>query len=170
MRLWLIAMALIFGGGPAFAQSAEGSGALALSAIVGGDSPRLSAGQKAALAQLLAGDSGWAPKASKITVDVDRILCRAGNVDITAFGCDLMFGAKTVHLSGRRANELFATLGDVGVASDGAAGTIYRGLYKLSCTIDPHEVAEASGGGADCAYALEAPLSANASASSNSLR
>ncbi len=94
------------------------------------------------------------PARPAITVAADAILCRAGNVDISAFGCDLTFGARTVHLSGRRANELFATLGDAGVASEGAAGTIYRGLYKLSCKIDPHDVAQAAGGGADCAYAL----------------
>jgi len=157
MRFWVVAIALIFGAGPAFAQSADGSSALALGAIVGGASPLLSASQKTVLAELFAGDRASASRASKITITADAILCRAGNVDITAFGCDLTFGSHKVHLSGRRANELFATLGDAGVAGDGAMGTIYRGLYKLSCTIDPHEVSQATGGGADCAYALNQP-------------
>jgi hypothetical protein len=157
MRRWMVAIALIFGAAPAFAQSAEGSSALALGAIVGGASPVLSASQKTVLADLFEGNRASAPSAGKISIDVDAILCRAGNVDITAFGCDLTFGSHKVHLSGRSANELFATLGDVGVASDGAMGTIYRVLYKLSCMIDPREIAQAAGGGATCTYALNQP-------------
>ncbi len=153
MRVGVVAIALILGAGPAFAQSAEGSSALALAAIVGGGSPVLSASQKTVLARLFSGKRAPAG-ASKLTVSADAILCRTGNVDITAFGCDLTFGARKLHLSGRNANELYATLGDAGVADDGALGTIYRGLYKLSCTIDPHAIAQDDGGGARCAYAL----------------
>jgi hypothetical protein len=157
MKRWLLATALIFSAGSASAQSVEGYGALALGAIVGGDSPLLSASRKTVLAELLGGESASVSDAGKVSVEVDRVLCRAGNVDITAFGCDLTFGARTVHLSGRSAHELFATLGDVGVKSEGAAGTIYRGLFEMRCTIDPHAVSQATGGGADCAYALSQP-------------
>jgi hypothetical protein len=155
MRTWALAVALILAAGSARAQPGEGYGALALGAIVGGDSPRLSAGQKAMLAQLFDGNTTSSAKADKVAVAVDAILCRAGNVDITAFACDLTFGARTIHLAGRRAHELFATLAEMGVAPDGAAGTIYRGIYKVRCTIDPKGVAQKDGGGANCAYALD---------------
>jgi hypothetical protein len=152
MRAWALAIALIVAAGSARAQSAEGYGALALGAIVGGDSPLLAAGQKVVLAQLFEGDG--ASVAGKIDVAVDAILCRAGNVAVNAFACDLTFGAQTIHLTGRSAHELFATLAEMGVQPDGAAGTIYRGIYKLRCTIDVNGVAQENGGGADCAYAL----------------
>ena len=37
----------------------------------------------------------------------------------------------------QRLHELFATIAEVGVKPDGAAGTIYEGLSQLACTIDP---------------------------------
>jgi hypothetical protein len=154
MRAWMVAIALMCCAGPAWAQSVDGSGALALAAIVGGMSPLASAGDKTVLAALFNGDRASVASAGKIGIDSDMIRCRAGNIDFTAFACDLTFGAQTAHLSGRSAHELYATLAEVGVAPDGAAGTIYRALYKLHCTIDPHEVAGATGIGADCAYAL----------------
>jgi hypothetical protein len=157
MRPGWLAIALILCAGSAHAQSAEGSAAFALGAVVGGASPLLGATQKAVLAKLFDGDRASVAKAGKIGVAVDAILCRAGNVDITAFECDLTFGAHKAHLSGRAAHELFATLAEVGVQPDGAMGTIYAGLYKLHCTIDPYELAQASGGGADCTYAKNPP-------------
>ncbi len=36
--------------------------------------------------------------------------------------------------------------------SDGAAGSIYEAVTKLTCTIDPNEVTQMSGGGAHCNY------------------
>ena len=157
MRIWALAVALILAAGSASAQSVEGYGALALGAIVGGDSPRLRTGQKAVLAQLFEANTASSAHARKLDVAVDTIRCRAGNVDITAFACDLTFGARTIHLAGRRAHELFATLAEMGVAPDGAAGTIYRGIYKVRCTIDPRGVAQKDGGGATCAYAPNPP-------------
>jgi hypothetical protein len=154
MRTWALAIALILAAGSARAQSVEGYGALALGAIVASNSPLLSAGQKAVLAQLFEGDGASVTSAGKIDVAADAIVCRAGNIDITAFACDLTIGAEKTHLMGRSANELFATLAEIGVQEDGAAGTIYRSVYKLHCTIDPNEVSQRSGIGADCAYAL----------------
>jgi hypothetical protein len=153
MRTWALAIALIVAAGAAHAQTVEGSGALATGAIVGGVSPQLGAGQKSVLAQLFAGDAAPAANAGKIDVGADAILCRAGTVAINAFACDLTLGAQTVHLSGRSAHELYATLAEIGVPGDGAAGTIYRGVHKLQCTIDPVAVSREDGGGADCAFA-----------------
>jgi hypothetical protein len=155
MKTLALAIALSLLAGSAFAQSAEGSSALALGAVVGGGSPLLSTAQKVVLAKLFNGDSASVAKASKIHVAADAILCRAGNVDITAFECDLSFGAQKTQLSGRAAHELFATLGEAGVQSDGAMGTIYEALYKLNCTIDPGEISQGTGGGAICTYAKD---------------
>jgi len=57
-----------------------------------------------------------------------------------------------VNLKGRRAHELFATIGEVGVPADGAAGTIFEALSYLDCTINPHEIEQRAGGGASCSF------------------
>ena len=88
----------------------------------------------------------------KIAVEADTIVCRQSNVDITARSCELTFGAKTVTVKGRKAHELFATIAEVGVAPDGAAGTIYESLSHLACTIDSDEIKQKTGGGAECKF------------------
>lgn len=153
MRAWVLAAALILVAGSARAQPVEGHGALALGAIVGSNSPFLSAGQKGVLAQLFAGAT--VTDAGKVEVAADMIRCRAGNVAINAFACDLTFGAQTIHLTGRAAHELYATLAEIGVPTDGAAGTLYRSISNLRCTIDVNGVSRADGSGADCTYAWD---------------
>jgi hypothetical protein len=69
------------------------------------------------------------------------VICRAGDIDIAAFECELTFGAERVELTGRHANELFATIGEAGVPPEGAAGTIYEGIHAMRCVIDPSAVA-----------------------------
>jgi hypothetical protein len=39
-----------------------------------------------------------------------------------------------------------------GVPSDGAAGSIFESVSKLSCTLDPARINEKAGAGADCSY------------------
>jgi len=39
-----------------------------------------------------------------------------------------------------------------GVPSDGAAGSVFESLSKLNCTIDPAEIKQKAGGGANCAF------------------
>jgi len=119
-------LALLLATHAAAAQTVNGSGALALAALVGNVAPSL----------------GAAETAQKIT-------CRAGNVDITSHSYDLTFGGHVVSLKGRSAHERFATLAEIGVRPDGAAGS----LLNLKCTIDPNEVKQKSGGGAKCQYA-----------------
>jgi hypothetical protein len=87
-----------------------------------------------------------------ISVKADKIVCRASNVDISSHSCALTFGPKMVNLKGRRAHELFATIGEVGVPADGAAGTIFEALSYLDCTINPHEIEQRAGGGASCSF------------------
>jgi hypothetical protein len=52
----------------------------------------------------------------------------------------------------RRAHELFATVGEVGVPLDGAAGTMFEALSHFDCTINPHEIQQKAGGGASCSF------------------
>jgi hypothetical protein len=129
---------------------ANGSGALALAALVGNVAPSLGAAEKSALMKLLDGKTDFSfPAGKAATVAAQKITCRAGNVDITSHSCDLTFGGQVVSLKGRSAHELFATLAEIGVQPDGAAGS----LLNLKCTIDPNEVKQKSGGGAECQYA-----------------
>jgi hypothetical protein len=138
----------------AFAETADGSGALALAALVGTASPLLGAPQKNALAKLLDGDTKVSFLTGQtIVVKVGKLTCKAGNVDITIHSCDLVFSTRTTTLTGRRAHELFATLSEIGVLSDGAAGSIFEVVTNLACTVDPNEVKQMSGGGAHCDYA-----------------
>ena len=80
-----------------------------------------------------------------IQVNADAVICHAGDVDIASFGCELTFGTTKVELTGRKANELFATIGEAGVSPDGAAGTIYEGLHALSRVIDTAGIARRDG-------------------------
>ena len=84
--------------------------------------------------------------------DRNQIVCRAGNVDITARSCELTFKGAKQTITGRRASEIFATEAMAGIAPDGAAGSLTESLSKLSCTIDPAEIKQKAGGGATCAF------------------
>ena len=137
----------------ASAGTAGGNGALALAALVAENSPQLGAARRHVLAKFLNGQTNVAYPAGKtILVLATKVTCRASNVDLTAHSCDLVFGNKTVKLSGRRAHELFATLAEIGVQPEGAAGSSFEALSKLKCTIKPSEVKQKSGGGAHCRY------------------
>jgi hypothetical protein len=132
----------------AIAATTSGSAALALAALVGTNSPLLSAYDKTALAGILDGNPKAAAK--NISVEAQSVVCRASNVDLTSHSCDLTFGQKTVTLKGRKAHELFATLIEAAVPSEGAAGSIFESLSHLICTIDPNQLQ--AGGGADCKF------------------
>ena len=129
-----------------------GSATLALASLVSSYSPLLNANEKRVMA-LLIEDKVPKHAPQTIVVKANSILCRQGDVDIKAHACSLVFGTKTRTLSGRRAFELFAALGENGVASDGAAGTIFTGLTKLACTVSPRELRQNTGGGVSCRYA-----------------
>ena len=152
-RLVLVAATLAFSG-PALAETLDGNGALALSALVAENSPLLGASDKAVLAKFLNGQTNVAYSSGEtILVPADKITCRASNVDITDHSCDLIFGKKTVKLMGRRAHELYATLAEIGVEAEGAAGSSFEALSNLKCAINPGEVQQKAGGGAHCDYA-----------------
>jgi hypothetical protein len=93
------------------------------------------------------------PSNAPIAVAADSIACRQSDVDISHHDCTLKFGAASQTLNGRLAHELYATLIENGVASDGAAGSIYESISHLACKITPSEVKQKAGGGATCAWA-----------------
>ncbi len=137
----------------ASADTAAGQRALALAALVASHSPLLSGQDRSAMARLFEGSLNFPfPAGRKIAVQADAIVCRASNVDITSRSCTLTVGARTGTVKGRRAHELFATIAEVGVPEDGAAGSVFEGLSKLDCTIDPAEIKQKAGGGANCTF------------------
>ena len=136
---------------PALAGSASGSPALALAAVIAPYSPDLSPLDKVTVAALFDGESGKVA-AKKIAVTADRIMCRTGNVDLTARSCELAFKGGKHSLQGREANELFATMVASGIAPEGAAGSSIASLSKLSCTLDVGTIKQKDGGGASCSF------------------
>jgi hypothetical protein len=142
---------LLAAGSSASAATISGSPALALAGVVAARSPILSPAEKKTVAAIFDG-KGAGPYKGKITVGADKIVCRAGNVDITARSCELTFGPKTLSFTGREANELYATEVFAGIPSDGAAGKIFESVAKLKCTLDPKAIAQNDGSGADCSY------------------
>lgn len=139
------------------AATTGGSNALALAALVGAHSPVVGRHDKRVLARLFDGHTNVLFPGSK-NVEADAIDCIAGNVDITAHSCKLTFGTKTAKLSGRKAHELYATMVEARVPSEGAAGRLHESLSHLVCTINPHVIAQKGGGGADCTFdALASP-------------
>ena len=152
-KLALLALPLLLAGHPALANSSSGSGALALAALVGARSPSLTLLERQALATMLDGrlNFPW-PANRKITVAADKVTCRASNVDISTHSCEITFGSRTRRLAGRAAHELYTTLAEDGVSSEGAAGSIYESVTQLSCTIDVRVVQQRGGGGAGCTF------------------
>ena len=155
MRLaGFLLLGLLLVSNPVAAGTTSGSGALALAALVGNVSPDLGAVDKSGLMKLLDGKTDFSfPVGKTITVAAEKVTCRAGNVDITSHSCDLSFGDQVISLTGRSAHEIYATLAEIGVESDGAAGSVFEAVSHLKCTVDPNEVKQKSGGGAECHYA-----------------
>ena len=135
----------------ASAATISGSPALALAGVVAAHSPTLSPAEKKTVAAIFDG-KGAGPYKDRIIVTADKIVCRAGNVDITARNCEVTYGKTTETFGGREANELYATEVYAGVPSDGAAGKIFENVSKLKCTLDPKAIAQDDGSGADCSY------------------
>jgi hypothetical protein len=153
-RLALVAFSLALSQTPlpAAAASTSGAPALALAAVVGSYSSVLGVFNRRGMARLLAGLDLRVPRTQKIVVTADTVTCRTSNVDIAARSCELTFKDAKRTLSGREANELFATLAVAGIAADGAAGSNIVAIKQLECTIDPTVISQKSGGGADCTY------------------
>ena len=138
--------------GAAQAGSAGGFAALSLAEQVGLNSPAVSISHKIILTRFQNGNTTFASSNAPFNVTASSIDCGASNVDITHYHCTLTFGSPTVELTGRAAQHLYATLVEVGVPGDGAAGTIHEGLSALTCTVKVGEVKDRAGGGASCNF------------------
>jgi len=130
--------------------TASGPAALALAGVVALYSPLLTADEREAVSAFFVGQSG-VRYAKKISVTADKIVCRVSNVDITARSCELTFKGAKQTITGRRASEIFATEAMAGVP-DSAAGSVSESLSKLTCTLDPAEIRQKAGGGANCSF------------------
>ena len=128
-----------------------GSTALALAGVIAPLSPLLASAEKRAIAMLFAANADI-PYNKPVVVTADRIVCRSGNVDITMRSCEVIFGKRVRNVNGSTANEIFATEALAGVPPDGAAGSNFESLAKLSCTIDPNAIRRKDGSGATCTF------------------
>jgi hypothetical protein len=143
-----------FGLTPAAAApvSVTGSTAVAVAAVIAQYSPLLSAFEKRTIAGIF---NGNVRAGTKLTVTAAQIVCRVGNVDITARSCELTFDKGARPLKGREANEVNATLTAAGAIAEGAAGSMIQTVTNLTCTLDPNVIKDNSGGGADCSFATD---------------
>jgi hypothetical protein len=148
-----VALAVVQSSASAAPGSASGPTALALAAVIAQHSPAVRAFDRRVVARLFRGNTrfGFTPN-TKISVDADSVVCRVSNVDITQRSCELTFGSRKRTLTGREANELGATAAAAGVPSEGAAGSSIESISKLRCTIDPNEIMQKAGGGANCNF------------------
>jgi hypothetical protein len=161
----LTALALLAALISSFGQSAEaappktvtGPTALSLAAVIAQHSPLLSSYEKKVIAGLFNGNANaGAASKKKLSITADSVVCKVSNVDLTARSCEIIFKTgKSTSFKGREANEVFATLAMAGVASDGAAGSIFETVKKLNCSLDPAVIKDKSGGGADCSFETE---------------
>lgn len=153
-RLAALVISLVAAGASsasAASATANGPTALALAGVVALYSPLLTADEREAVSALFVGQSG-VRYAKKISVTADRIVCKVSNVDITARSCELTFKGAKQTITGRRASEIFATEAMAGVPADGAAGSVSETLSKLNCTLDPAEIRQKAGSGANCTF------------------
>jgi hypothetical protein len=148
-----VALALVQSSASAAPGNASGPAALALAAVIAQHSPAVRAFDRRVIARLFRGNTrfGFTPN-TKISVDADSVICRVSNVDITQRSCELTFGSRKRTLTGREANEVGATAAAAGVPSEGAAGSSIESISKLRCSIDPNEIMQKAGGGANCNF------------------
>jgi hypothetical protein len=152
MKLMILAAAALLARSPIALADTTGHGALALGVIVGDDSPLLNWHTKIELARLLNDKPLRYGKHPVIVVKADSVTCQAGDVDLAGYACTITFGTIKRTGTGRQANELFATLIEAGVPSDGAAGHVFESVSKLECKLDPKALAGKDGSGASCTF------------------
>ena len=121
----IFAVILLFVGPPAFAGSVNGNGALALAALIADRSPSLTRAERVLLSAYLDGRPKMDfPRSKKIILRANAVVCRIGNVDITAKNCNLTFGGQTISLVGRQAQALYERWSS-------PSGRAIRHLFKL---------------------------------------
>jgi hypothetical protein len=150
-KLIIFAFLLMAGqhGAAAASATATGPTALALAAVVAEHAPLIRY-QRRVIARLFDGKATFGN--TTIAVTADSVVCRMSNVDITSRNCELTFRTNKRAVRGRQANEIYATIVTSGVASEGAAGSVLESISKLDSKIDPREIRQKAGGGADCTF------------------
>jgi hypothetical protein len=151
-RAILLSLPLLLVSQLVHAAGTAGHSAMALAGVIAEHVPSLSASDKSVMAALFDGHDAPYPAGKKISIQTDAVTCFAGDVSINTFSCDLKFGNSTITVTGRKGNEIYATLIEAGVPGSGAAGKIYEAVTQLDCTIDPNEVKQSDGGGASCSF------------------
>ena len=152
-KYFVLPMLFVSSAAQAASASGDGGAAIILATIVSENSPTVTVQNKALLAKYANGHAGAPhPAGTVITIVADSVTCRASNVDVTTHSCEIKFGATTRALSGRKAHEVYATLIELGVPSEGAAGSIYEALTQLNCVLKTDEIADCAGSGAKCTF------------------
>lgn len=136
----------------AASATASGPSALALAAVVATHGSLLGPFDKRAMSRFFDGKSVFIQRVNKITVAADSIICKISDVDVTSRSCELTFKTHKRTITGRDANEVYATLALAGAMSEGASGSITESVTNLECTIDPVLIKEKAGGGASCTF------------------
>jgi hypothetical protein len=149
--LTLLVLLLAFGQQTTVAAPATATGpvALALAAVVAPYAP-LKRHERWRMARLF--DGRITLSHAGIVVTASSVVCRVSNVNIAERSCDLMFRTNKRAVQGREANEIYATMVTAGVVAEGAAGSSIESISKLACTIDPNEIKQKAGGGAECTF------------------
>jgi hypothetical protein len=152
MKLIFLLSGCILFADAATAGTVDGNAALGVAAIVATYSPSLQRTERTILERLFAGQGVSPDLLPKQIVVGASVTCRASNVDIASHRCDLDFQGRKVELLGREAHELYATLAEIGIAPEGAAGSSFEAAKNLRCTVDPAAVLDKAGGGAHCEF------------------
>lgn len=157
-----IAFALVLLAVPAVAaakprtENIQGPDALALSEVVGEQSPSLTKAEKTLLQGYLDGKAATAhTKGQKVQVTVKSIKCSTSELDLTERQCELMFGKTRVAVRGTQAQALNATLALLGLPEQGADDSIRYSLNSLDCTIDADAIGKRDGSGAKCQFSYD---------------
>lgn len=137
------------------ATTLTGPTALAVAAVLAPYSTLLSAGEKKVIAGLFDGNTRTRYPAKKISVNAETVMCRISNVAIAERRCEITFKKGKRSLTGREANEIYATLASAGVTAEGAAGSMIENVTKLSCTLDPAGIKQNDGSGTDCSLGAD---------------
>jgi hypothetical protein len=136
----------------AASMTASGPSALALAAVVAAHGASVGSFDRRAMSRWFEGRGPLITRVNKITVRAESVICKMSNVDITARTCELTFRSGKRTLTGRDANEVYATLVIAGAMPEGAAGSMIVAIKNLECTIDPSAIKEKAGGGASCTF------------------
>jgi hypothetical protein len=151
-KLFLLMLLSLAGQSTALAASATATGpaALALAAVVAEQAP-LGRFEKRVIARLFDGAAIIrAFQTDRILVTATSVVCRVSKMDIAARSCELTFRRNKRTVRGRSANEIYATIAATRLAAEEPAGSLVESISMLACTISPREIAQKTGGGAEC--------------------